>query len=181
MAPAKTEGPSIKLVFLGIELDTASLTLSLPQQKLDHLQRTIQEWGDKRSYTKRELLSIIGQLQYVCCIVKQGTAFPWYMIELSRCIKALHHKVWLNTGFHSDLKWWGYFLAICRRSSRQMLRDPGGGGGGGVERTLPRGEWFQLELPGSWREVHITVKEVLPIVLGVAVWGPLWKGLTICC
>ena len=37
VAPAKTEGSSTRLVFLGIELDTASLTLSLPQLKLDHL------------------------------------------------------------------------------------------------------------------------------------------------
>ena len=42
------------------------------------------------------------------------------------------------------------------------------------------GTWFQLELHGSWREVHITVKELLPIVLGVAVWGPLCS-LIICC
>ena len=43
------------------------------------------------------------------------------------------------------------------------------------------GKWFQLELPGSWMEVHITVKELLLIVVGVAMWGPPWKGLTICC
>ena len=43
------------------------------------------------------------------------------------------------------------------------------------------GQWFQLKLPESWRDVHITVKELLPIVLAAAVWGPLWRGFTVCC
>ena len=103
-AYVKMEGPSTKLVFLEIELDTASLTSSLPQPKLDRLRRTIQECGDKQSYITKELLSIIGQLQHACCVVKQGRAFLWHMIELSRCVKALHHNVWLNTDFHSDFK-----------------------------------------------------------------------------
>ena len=51
----------------------------------------------------------------------------------------------------------------------------GGGGWGRVGGVVP------LELLGSWREVYITVKELFTIVLSVAVWGPLWKGLTICC
>ena len=35
-------------------------------------------------------------------------------------------------------------------------------------------------IPRQLEEVHITAKELLPIVLGVAMWGPLWKGLSIC-
>ena len=42
-------------------------------------------------------------------------------------------------------------------------------------------QWFQLALPDSWQEVHITVKELLPIVLAAATWGPLWLGFTVSC
>ncbi len=41
--------------------------------------------------------------------------------------------------------------------------------------------WFQLKFPDSWLDVHITVKELLPIVLAVALWGYLWKGVTVSC
>ena len=41
------------------------------------------------------------------------------------------------------------------------------------------GQWFQLALPDSWQEVHITMKELLPIVLAAATWGPLWRGSVI--
>ena len=36
-------------------------------------------------------------------------------------------------------------------------------------------------ISGDWSDVHITAKELLPIVLGVAVWGPRWKGRTVLC
>ena len=44
-------------------------------------------------------------------------------------------------------------------------------------------EWevVQLRLPEGWDGVHTTVKELLPIVLGVAIWGSEWKGLTVVC
>ncbi len=43
------------------------------------------------------------------------------------------------------------------------------------------GLWFQLKFPDSWSELHITVKELLPIVLAVVMWGCLWTGMTVLC
>ena len=34
--------------------------------------------------------------------------------------------------------------------------------------------WFQLEWPKSWASTHITVKELLPLVLAIAMWGRQW-------
>ncbi len=45
VAPNKTEGPTTKLVFLGIEIDTVAMTLRLPAVKLERLQREIQRWS----------------------------------------------------------------------------------------------------------------------------------------
>ena len=39
--------------------------------------------------------------------------------------------------------------------------------------------WFQLQWPATVSEYHITVKELIPIVLAAAVWGPEWSGLTV--
>ena len=44
-----------------------------------------------------------------------------------------------------------------------------------------RGEWFQLEWPDSWRGLHITIQELLPIVLSVALWGGQWHDSTVRC
>ncbi len=190
VAPRKTEGPSTTLTFLGLELDTLSMTVRLPPLKLDRLRREIQRWECQKSCTKRELLSIIGQLQHACCAIRPGRSFLRRMIELSKCVKELHHRVRLNAAFRSDLKWWGCFLPIwngtcpmeslCRRAPQIVLTSDASGSWGCGAFTSG-GSWFQLQLPESWDGVHITVKELLPIVLGVAIWGNRWVGLSVSC
>ena len=39
--------------------------------------------------------------------------------------------------------------------------------------------WFQLQWPESWYGVHITVKELLPIVVACALWGKSWGLRTV--
>ena len=36
-------------------------------------------------------------------------------------------------------------------------------------------EWLQGRWGDDWSELNITIKELLPIVLGCAVWGPQWR------
>lgn len=42
-------------------------------------------------------------------------------------------------------------------------------------------KWFQLQWQGleGARQQNITVNELLPIVIGAAIWGPLWKGKSV--
>ncbi len=140
--------------------------------------------------TKRELLSLIGQLQHACYVVKPGRSFLRRMIELSRSVRKLHHRVRLNAGFCSDLKWWACFLPVwngsCPVSSIplskprvEMTSDASGSWGCGAYTS--QGHWFQLPFPESWSDINITIKELLPIVLGVAVWGELWQGTHVSC
>ena len=44
-----------------------------------------------------------------------------------------------------------------------------------------RGGWFQCQWEGQWEGLHITAKELLPIVLACAVWGRDWQGRTVRC
>ncbi len=83
------------LTFLGVELDSDLMTVRLPAQKLDRLRREILRWEGRRSCTKRELLSIIGQLQHACYVIKPGRSFLRRMIDLSRCV----HRAALSGAF----------------------------------------------------------------------------------
>ena len=38
------------------------------------------------------------------------------------------------------------------------------------------GQCFQVEWPDSWECVHIAAKEMVPVVISVAVWGCQWAG-----
>ena len=93
IAKLKLEGPVTVLVFLGILLDSAAFEIMLPQDKLVCLQALIWSWCTKKSCTKRELLSLIGNLQHACRVVPPGRSFLRRMIELSTKVKELHHHI----------------------------------------------------------------------------------------
>ena len=40
-------------------------------------------------------------------------------------------------------------------------------------------EWFQLKWAGYIASSHIRVKEMVHIVIAVAIWGPQWRGKTV--
>ena len=40
-------------------------------------------------------------------------------------------------------------------------------------------EWFQLRWPAELQDCHITVKELVPIVLAAGIWGKQWSGKNI--
>ena len=189
IAENKIEGPTTTLIFLGIEIDTIKEEIRLPQEKLVRLQE-ITGWCGKQSTTKRELLSLIGQLQHACCVVKPGRSFLRRMISLSTVAKELHHRLRLNRGFRSDLQWWATFLKSWNGRSMVLavIKSPpvavvtsDASGNWGCGAFSSHGAWFQLVWPESWLQLHITVKELLPVVTSIAIWGKLWPGKTIHC
>ena len=190
IAEHKLDGPATAIPFLGILIDTADGTLKLPPEKLSRLRSLLASWRGRKCCKKRELLSLIGQLQHASRVVRSGRTFLRRMIDLSSVPKELHHRVRLNVAFRSDLQWWSLFLAdwngisllssVCKAPpSATVTSDASGGWGCGAFTTT--GEWFQFQWPPSWKDIHITVKELLPIIVACAVWGKQWRGKTICC
>lgn len=96
IAEDKTEGPSTSLVFLGIEIDSAAMTVRLPADKLAKARTLITEWSARRKCTKRELLSLIGFLSFACKVVKPGRIFLRRLIDLSTSVVSLNHFIYLN-------------------------------------------------------------------------------------
>ena len=39
--------------------------------------------------------------------------------------------------------------------------------------------WFQVQWPQNTADLHITIKELIPIVLALGLWGGMWVGKTI--
>ena len=64
LALEKVEGPSTSLNFLGITLDKGKMEVHLPDDKLRRTQQMVEEWLMKKNATKREILSLVGVLQY---------------------------------------------------------------------------------------------------------------------
>lgn len=102
----KTADPSTVLTFLGIELDSSAMELRLPQDKIVKIKNELAFWVSNRTGTKRQLLSLIGLLQYCCQAIVLGRPFLRRLIDLACAVSKLHHLVRLSAWEKDDIKWW---------------------------------------------------------------------------
>ena len=191
IAEEKTEGPATTLVVLGIEIDTVAMTLRLPPEKLERLQATLTVWHGRSSGQRRDLESLVGQLQHAAKVVRPGRAFVRRIYELlaqTRDFKK-HYLVRLNSECRADIEWWVAYcsnwngVSILRESRAgqpdvHLHTDASGAWGCGA---IWQGQWFQVpweQLPIA--NASIAPKELFPIMLACAVWGRLWSGSTVC-
>ena len=192
LAKHKQEGPSTRLTFLGIEIDTTHGVLRLPAEKLDRLMAMLREWGDRKACTRRELESLVGSLNHACKVVKPGRSFLRRMLDLLRWSNAgsaprPHHHIRLNRAFRSDLQWWKTFVvgwngvSVWKEQEKptfKLVSDASGGWGCGA---WSGNRWFKLQWPEAARDLSISVKELLPILIAGVLWGHDWAGHRVHC
>ena len=177
VATHKTEGPATQLTFLGIQVNTQNMTLSLPQDKLTRILGLVLSWRSKRMASKMELQSLIGHLTHAALVVIPGRTF---LIDLMKMAKHPSHHVRLTADFRSDLHWWASFLPAWNGRSIMPPGNPthvvtsDASGTWGCGALTDTGQWFQVQWPESWAEINIAAKEMVPVVISVAIWGQVW-------
>ena len=183
VAPSKVVGPATVLTFLGLEIDTTNQVVRLPQDKLASLKTLLQDWQGRRMPTKRQLQSLIGHLGYAATVVKPGRTFLRHLLDTMKVPSHHNVKVRLNKQCMADILWWSTFLELWNGVSffggmppgQSLISDASGSWGCGAFSTTT-GEWFQLRWPELWTDKSIAAKELLPIVIGAALWGKAWTG-----
>ena len=183
----KCEGPSSVISFLGMELDSQKMEIRLPADKLERLRQLLTDWKGRKAGKKRELLSLIGYLQHASKAVRQGRSFLRRLIALSTAVKKLDNFVRLNISARSDIQWWSLFAARWNGTSMLMCFDranpqisvtsdaSGTWGCGAYEGD----KWLQFEWPTTMEASHISVREMIPVVMAAALWGQYWTGKSV--
>ena len=121
LALEKVEGPTTCLTFLGIVLDTHRMEIRLPDDKLERIRDEVARWQQRRSATKRQMLSLVSLLQHATKVMKQGRTFVARMYMVAAKVKQLSYYTRLNKDFKSDLIWWHYFLECWNGLSLMCL------------------------------------------------------------
>ena len=191
LADHKREGPTTCLTYLGIEMDTLEPQLRLPLEKLTRLQTLLAAWGDRKVCGRQELESLLGTLDHACKVVRSGRCFLRRMRDLLHGVPRVpsHTRpIRLNRAFRSDLAWWRTFVADWNGVSflpppphctqLELASDASGSWGCGAWHGS---SWFQLQWDDRAASLPIMVKELLPIVLACAVWGPAWSNHRVVC
>ena len=120
----KCAAPSSKLTFLGFELDTISMAVRLPEEKLPRIKLLVQKWMGRRACRKRDLESLLGHLQHAAAVVRPGRTFMRRLIELLSAFQDREHWIRLSEETCSDLCWWAHFMERWNRVALIPSRAP---------------------------------------------------------
>ena len=107
------------------------------------------------------------------------------MFDLAKRVQQEHHHVRLSQDFQSDLQWWASFLPQWNGKSMLHLPNPqhiitaDASGSWGCGAFGSHGRRFQLQWPRSWASHHIAAKELVPVVMAIALWGAQWQATTV--
>ena len=164
-----------------LTLGPGTLLAKLDIKNAFRIKSELHHWLKKRRATKRQILSLVGLLQHASKVVVPGRTFTSHMYSKAARVKKLHYFTKLDSTFRSDLHWWHTFISTWNGRSflhvvnQQVPTDcciytdaSGSWGCGGFFRE----KWLQFAWTAEWSEIGIMTKELLPIVISCAVWGP---------
>ena len=184
IAPEKPEGPSTTITYLGFILDSEKQELRLPGEKLTKIYSALDTWRDRKTGTKRDLLSLIGLLQHCCQAVVLGRPFLRRLIDRANTVAELHHFVKLSLWERDDIKWWHTIVKSWNGRSLfhlpkwenapdfSITSDAAGSIGFAA---INKSEWFAGKWPTGTGSLNIAIKELVPIVIAASIWGHKWE------
>jgi len=184
---SKLEGPSSCLSFLGIEVDTVNLQLRLPHSKLVDLLETLERCIEHESLRKHDLEHLTGLLQFTTKVVRPGRPFLRRLYALQSVGSFPNHLVRLSRGAQADILWWFYFVKQWNgvsllwdlgllREDIQVFSDASGSWGCAAFQDP---YWLQQKWTPGLCKLTIAIKELIPVVLAAAVFGPNWSGMIV--
>ena len=204
----KVVSPSQRVTFLGIELDSTTMSLRLPSDKLDHLDTLVTSFSNKVSASKRQLQSLAGSLNFACHVVHGGRTFLRRVIDCIHKLRLPSHRSRLSMQFRADLSWWKTFLVTFNGRSMMLdFRQPVyfqtdasfHGFGAVCSDDWFAGSWSDCPAPDFRSSLfhnqhcshaghtidpslrsNINYLELFPILIAVRRWGPRWLNKRIC-
>lgn len=121
-ASDKIQLPSKAITWLGVNIDSEALTISVPQGKLQDIRKTVKKAQACKSLAKRHLQSLIGKLLSVAKCVAPARLFVARLLDGLRAMK--RNYVRINKSMRADLAWFEEYLAQWNGVSLIPPRDP---------------------------------------------------------
>ena len=181
---SKSVSPSTVIIFLGVLLNSITMTLQITQDRLEEILHLLDTWTHKVMADKTEVQSLVGKLVFVASCVKPGRIFISRMLNFLRVMPE-KMSVELPTEFFKDVIWWPIFNGISMMWHENFLEpdiiassDACLTGSGGLCGT----EFFHKQFPSYIlvQSLDINSLELLSIIVCAKLWGKLWKGKVVC-
>lgn len=181
---SKVEGPVKRLVFLGIVLDSISMTLELPKSKLEQFHHDLTQFRSRVKVSKKQLQSIAGKLNWASQVIYGGRFHLRRIINRMNSLRSPWHRSRVTQDIKADIDWWLTFMSTFNGSTPMVDSRP----------TAPvvvdacnvaagasyLGDWLYTKWDAEFAtNSHINTKEICALEPAAARWAHLWSNKTI--
>ena len=181
----KVYGPTNKLTFLGIELDSTKMEMRLPEEKVAKFCSLIVDFCGRKRVSLRQCEKLAGKISWAVQVVRSGRVYLRRLFEAMSVLKAKHHKLKLSEELRQDILWWKFVL---QNYNGVRVLQPEGPVNRAYVQTSPEGagmqsraDWYYV----NWRsdtclaERGWVDKEVAIVAITVLNWAPKWRDSTV--
>ena len=180
-SPDKDCPPTTSMVFLGVQLDTLAMSMSMTPARLQELHQRCSSSFSSTRISRHDLQSLLGVMSFITACVRPARVFMSTLLNTLRLSHASRF-CFLSEDNRSDLRWWCHFLpfhnGVSLIKSAPWLDDPwhlstdacNTGAGGYFN-----GQYFHTPFPDSILQRFgddINILELLTIMVALKLWGP---------
>ena len=139
VAEQKLQPPAELVTWLGIRIDLQENELSIPQQKLAEIQKSLADASRRKTLTRKQLQRVIGQINHLAKVVQPARLFMGRLLEALR--GAPPEKIQVSRSMTADFSWFRRFLKTYNgrsiipmdQQSREIWADACLEGGGATD------------------------------------------------
>ena len=182
LAEDKTTGPSSKITFLGLEIDTINMVIRILLDKLRETKKKLSFILKSKKVTLKALQSLVGLLNFCARAIPAMRAFNRRFCDAMCGVVKPEHFIRVSVSMKEDIHMWLTFLELFNGSCKfdkniwltneqlNLYTDSTGNSklGCGVYFS---GKWAYFDWPVQWHETEImkdmTFLELVPILLAI--------------
>ena len=197
----KVVSATTRVVYLGIQIDSVLMEISLPESKLIKISKMVAEFRSKDKCTKRQLEQLAGNLAHASTVVKGGRTFSRRVINVVKYLPDRTHMYYIPSWMKLDLEWWHSFMQTFNGKAKVITGDVDSEISFGTDSSMTgfAAVWQSDWVLGVWGTTHprtdisvplhhldcppienegcsdINVLELWPVLAAVGRWGTDWK------
>ena len=120
LAPEKAAKPATKMEWLGFEIDSVTMIVTVPQAKLEEVIEEAKVWLTKKSATRQEFQQIAGKLAHISHCIRHARKFMCRLLANLRMAPQFG-KVGVSSELKKDIEW---FLHFAQDFNGRILIEP---------------------------------------------------------
>lgn len=139
LAEHKCVSPRTRIEWLGYDIDTQAMSITIPQAKLDEVVAECNRWITRTKASKKMVQSLAGRLLYITNCVRPARKF---IVRILATLRGLEDNKWIaiSSAFKLDLSWFlnyagsanGIYYYTPSRQEVEIQCDSSLVGAGGV-------------------------------------------------